>query len=52
MNEIRDSKKEIMFIRVDNAGENEILQRDCIRDKMGIKFEYTSRSTLQHNGVV
>ena len=52
LNEIRDSKKEIMFIRVDNAGENSILQRYCIRDKMVIKFEYTSRSTPQHNGVV
>ena len=41
-----------MFIRVDNDGENEILQRDCIRDKMGIKFEYTSRITTKHNGVV
>ena len=41
LNEIRDSKEEIMSIRVDNDGENSILQRDCIRDKMGIKFEYT-----------
>ena len=39
MNKLRDSRKEIMFIRVDNDGENVILQRDCIKEKMGIKFE-------------
>ena len=45
-------KIEVQQIRMDNAGENEMLARCCDQNEMGIKFEYTARGTQEQNGVV
>ena len=42
----------IQKIRCDNAGENKQLQKDCLRDGLGITFEYTAPRTPQQNGRV
>jgi len=42
----------VKYIRCDNAGENQVLERECKELGLGIKFEYTSPDTPQQNGVV
>ena len=39
-------------IRCDNAGENISFEKECARNKMNIKFEYTSAGTPQQNGSI
>ena len=39
-------------LRLDNAGENWELEDKCLKHILGIKFEYTTPNTPQHNGVV
>ena len=43
-------KVKVERIRCDNAGENLMLEKACARNKMRIKFEYTSSRTPQQNG--
>ena len=43
---------EIMTIRLDNSGENRILQKECDKANMGITFEFTAPGTPQQNSVV
>ena len=38
-------KKKIKHIQCDNAGENDILDKQYIEEKMGILFEYTAPGT-------
>jgi len=45
-------KKKIKHIRSDNAGENNILNKQCIEEEMGILFEYTASGTPQQNSIV
>ena len=40
----------IKRVRCDNAGENLIVEKQCINENMKIKFEYTSPGTPQQNG--
>ena len=47
----RDNK-DVKYIRLDNAGENKKLERDCKNDGLGIKFEWTAPGTPQQNGRV
>ena len=49
---IINDKKKILYIRMDNAQENYQLKKKCIEEHLEIEFEFTSRSTPQHNGVV
>lgn len=42
----------INYIRCDNAGENQSLEKQCQVDNTGIEFEYTPRRTTQNNAVV
>ena len=42
----------VKYIRCDNAGEHLTFKEDSIRKGMGLTFEFTSRSTPQHNGRV
>ena len=49
---ILNDGKQIKYIRLDNSGENKILQEDCEREHLKIKFEYTSRDTPMKNGIV
>jgi hypothetical protein len=39
-------KKNIKFIRCDNAGENKTLEKACYDAKLGIIFEYTPPNTM------
>ena len=41
-----------MFIITDNSGENISLEKEYEKYHLGVIFEYTLRSTPQHNGVV
>ena len=40
------------IIRCDNAGENNVLERESDKIDLGIIFEYTAPGTPQQNGVV
>ena len=42
----------VKFICCDNAGENKSLEKACLKEGLGITFEYTARATLQQNGKV
>ena len=52
IHKILNDGKQIKYIRLDNSGENKILQEDFEREHLKIKFEYTSRDTPMQNGVV
>ena len=39
-------------MRCENAGENLSLEKQCINEKMKIKFKYTSRGTSQQNSQI
>ena len=45
-----DYNVKIERIRCDNAGENISFEKECARNKMKIKFEYTAAATPQQNG--
>ena len=45
-------KIKVQRIRMDNAGENKMLEKSSDQNEMGIKFEYTAPGTPQQNGVV
>jgi hypothetical protein len=49
--QLKDKNFEIKFLRMDNAGENQLLEARCkSKDwQFGIEFEYTARATPQHN---
>ena len=40
------------IIRCDNAGENNVLERESDKNELGIIFEHTAPGTPQQNGVV
>ena len=42
----------VKTIRCDNAGENKSLQNDCIKEGLGINFQFTAPYTPQHNGSI
>ena len=53
LKELRDTyKKKIKQIHCDNAGEINILEKQCIEEEMGILFEYTAPGTPQQNSIV
>ena len=55
MNLLLDLKQKgiiVKYIRCDNAGEHLTLQQQCLQKGLGIEFEFTSRSTPQHNGKI
>jgi transposase InsO family protein len=45
-------KKNVKYIRCDNAGENSSLETLLHKEGLGIAFEYSARSTPQQNGKV
>ena len=45
-------KIQVKIIRCDNAGENNVLERESDKNELGIVFEYTAPGTPQQNGVV
>ena len=42
---------DIKYVRLDNSGENRSLQRECTKQNLGIKFEFTAPGTPQQNSV-
>jgi hypothetical protein len=42
----------VKTIRCDDAGENKVLETLCIKEQLGIHFEYTGPGTPQYNGRV
>jgi hypothetical protein len=48
---LKDMEIEIKIIRMDNAGDNKLLQQRCeSKDwQFAMKYEYTGRYTTQHN---
>jgi hypothetical protein len=49
--QLKDKGREIKFLRMDNAGGNQILEARCkSKDwQFVMDFEYTARATPQHN---
>jgi transposase InsO family protein len=45
-------KKRVKFIRCDNAGENKAFEKECLKEGLGIQFEWTAPGTPQQNGRV
>ena len=43
---------DIKYVRLDNSGENRVLQQTCSKQNLGIIFESTAPCTLQQNSVV
>ena len=53
LKELRDTYgRRVKYIRCDNAGENQALERECVEKVLGIVFKYTAPDTPQQNGVV
>ena len=46
--EIRETVA-VKVVWCNNAGENKSLQKDCIKDGLGVHFQYTDPYTPQHN---
>ena len=49
---LRTQGKITKFIRCDNAGENRATEALCVREGLGIEFEYTAPNSPQQNGRV
>ena len=43
---------DIKYVRLDNSGENRVLQKECSKQNLGIIFEFTAPGTPQQNSVV
>ena len=43
---------DIKYVRLDNSGENRVLQQACLKQNLGIIFEFTAPGTPQQNSVV
>jgi hypothetical protein len=53
INELKSKyKKEVKFLRCDNAGENKELEKKCYEGNLGIEFKFTAPNTPQQNGKV
>jgi len=51
--EINSMKNQcVKYIRCDNTGENYLLETECKKQGLPVKFEFTSRNTPQQNGQV
>ena len=49
---LRAQNYPVKFIRCDNAGENQILQQQCDREILNVRFEFTGPDTPQYNGKI
>ena len=53
MNELKAKHGiDIKYVRLDNSGENRVLQQECSKQNLGIIFEFTAPGTPQQNSVV
>ena len=42
----------VKYIKCDNAGENQTLEKKMLDEGLGVTFEYTAQNTPQRNGKV
>jgi hypothetical protein len=42
----------VKILRLDDPGENYVLEKECKQQNSGIKFEYSKPCTPQRNGIV
>jgi hypothetical protein len=52
---IKESKNEniqLKFLRLDNAGEDYALEKECKQQNLAVRFEYSGTGTTQRNGKV
>ena len=47
--ELRDLKKTVKFLRLDDAGENFALEKACKQQQLGVTFEFSGPRTPQRN---
>jgi hypothetical protein len=50
--EVKDLKKTVKFLRLDDAGENDALEKACKPQQLGVIFELSGPRTPQRNGKV
>ena len=50
--ELKDLKRTVKFLRLDDAGENFALEKACKQLNLGVKFEFSGPRTPQRNGKV
>ena len=49
---LRAQSYPVNYIQCDNAGENQVLQQQCDREILNVKFEFTGPDTPQYNGKI
>ena len=49
---VRAQSYPVKYIRCDNAGDNQVLQLQCEREILNVKFEFTGPDTPQYNGKI
>jgi uncharacterized protein YqeY len=50
--ELKNENIQVKFLRLDDAGENYALEKECKQKKLAVKFEYSGPRTPQRNGKV
>jgi hypothetical protein len=49
---LKNENIQVKFLRLDNAGENYALEKECKQQNLAVKFEYSGPRTPQRNGKV
>jgi hypothetical protein len=50
--ELKNENIRVKFLRLDDAGENYALEKECKQQNLVVKLEYSGPRTLQKNGKV
>jgi hypothetical protein len=50
--ELKNNNIQVKFLRLDDAGENYALEKECKQQNLAVKFEYSGPRTPQRNGKV
>jgi transposase InsO family protein len=50
--ELKNENIQVKFLRLDDAGENYALEKECKQQNLGVKFEYSGPRTPQRNGKI
>jgi hypothetical protein len=48
--ELKNENIQVKFLRLDDAGENRALEKECTQQNLAVKFEYSGPHTPQRNG--
>ena len=49
---LKDLKKTVKFLRLDDTGENVVLEKACKQQQLGVTFEFNGAGTPQRGGKV